>query len=60
MEPFHWYACCLEAHETAYSKTDVKACLLKHMNKAFHYKTKDLPACVYEHSLLLGVSNYNE
>ena len=41
----------IKAHdETANSKIDVKACLLKHMvtkqrlqNKAFYYKTKFLP-----------------
>ena len=33
----------IKAHETADSKINVKACLLKHMvTKAFYYKTKFL------------------
>ena len=38
-----WNCAVIKAHKTANSKTDVKACLLKHVvcgYKAFHYKTK--------------------
>ena len=50
----------IKAHETADTKTDIKACLLKHMvtkNKAFHYKMKSFTC---KHSLNLSPSITNK